>query len=243
LKIGLLELSERGIPTIVRMQPFVKNWWRSMGTFFDLLCGAGCLGVVVEHLKKGKGQWTRLEEACNSLGTPLALLCSQKEGSDSILPIMDRIKNYKTVSTLAHNAGLVCFAADNALRPLGDSPYCCGQELILDFDPMLVQENFTSIGWKNRKVDYNFPFPYAVLPCKESTRIELRQDSKGVLQLAKMSWGQVMESWGKAGSNLRMLFPFSKRTLEGREQTEEWFSFCLSTRKPEMIAEARARVI
>jgi DNA repair photolyase len=129
---GLQHAAASGLTTVVRLQPFVGAWWTGLAPALRRMQASGVRGVVVEHLKTGAGstRWRELIEFMDRRWRVSDKVLVKQGGQDRSAPLQLRISNYLTVAEACHEAGMHCFAADNDIRALGDSPHCCGQELM-----------------------------------------------------------------------------------------------------------------
>jgi len=235
-RLGAIEaVAKLGIPTVIRMQPFVRGWWKGLSAFVQRVADAGARGVIVEHLKFGAGvtNWDRLKAACDELGTPLEYLGRGKTEGDKSLPIKEKVANYLEVASIAHAKGLACFSGDNALRPLGDSPYCCGQELMADFDESWVfAGNLTAQAWRGRRI-MAAACGNDDVPGNALTSCGLSQDTAGCLQMNHMMLPELMVEWARSDFRMQGILPYAVKIEPGVwEQTEEWLKFCQGIRRP-----------
>lgn len=232
---SIAAVSKLGIPTVIRMQPYVRGWWRGLHSFIQRVADSGARGVIVEHLKFGAGvtNWDRLRAACDELGTPLDFLGRGKTEGDKSLPIKEKVANYVEVAAIAHAKGLACFSGDNALRPLGDSPYCCGQELMSGFrEEWVFAGNLTAQAWRGRRITAaacgNDDVPGNAL-----TSCGLTQDSSRRLQMNHMMLPELMSEWARSDARMQGILPYAKKIEVGVwEQAEEWMKFCQGIRRP-----------
>ena len=144
-----------------------------------------------------------------------------------------RVANYLEVASIAHAKGLACFSGDNALRPLGDSPYCCGQELMAEFDESWVfAGNLTAQAWRGRRITAaacgNDDVPGNAL-----TSCGLSQDSARRLQMNHMMLPELMAEWARSDFRMQGILPYAMKVEPGVwEQTGEWLKFCQGVRRP-----------
>jgi len=236
-RLGAIEeMSSRGVACVVRMQPFVRDWWVGLSSFMQRIASSGARGIIIEHLKFGAGvtRWGRLEKACEKLGMSLDDLGSSRREGDRSLPVLEKIANYSEVSKLAHGVGLACFAGDNVIRGLGDSPYCCGQELMPDFQLEWVSSNnLTAQAWRGRKIDAGAVPNMDKTSGKALANTGLAQDSKRRDQIRRMTIREVLGAWALNDYRMSGMFPYAKKIKPGVwQQSEEWMSFCNKIRKP-----------
>lgn len=103
------KIASRGKRVIARVQPYITGCRDEIAGGFERLREAGFHGVTLEGMKfkvKKKGL--------------------VKVGGDWCYPEGLLERHYGYLRDKAHEAGLSFYCAENRLRGMGDSPYCCG---------------------------------------------------------------------------------------------------------------------
>jgi len=235
---GIEKMSSLGVACVVRMQPFVRKWWGGLHTFLRRVADAGAKGVIVEHLKFGAGstRWNRLAEALEKLSMSLDELGPSKREGDRSLSVMEKIENYGEVAESAHRVGIACFAADNVIRGLGDSPYCCGQELMRGFqDGWVHKDNLTAQAWRREIIDAHLPV-FRETPGGILAGSGLAQSTAALVRLKRMTAEDVLLEWAKDDCRMSGMFPFARKVAPGVwRQSEEWLAYCKKIRRPEFV--------
>ena len=239
---GLLAVADMGATVVVRMQPFVRAWWKDIPAAIEAFAAHGVRGVIVEHLKIGSGlfNWEGLREACEVAGTPLDELVSAREGFDKTAPLTRKIQNYLRVAKACHERDIACFAADNVLRGLSDTPHCCGVEMMSDYaDGKAWTGDLTAVAWRDKTVKAA-PDHWDVADDKTERSFigasGLSQRTQTDVALRRMTISDYMTAYLDDDEKVAALLPFAKKVAPGVwEQTEEWRNLCLATRRPDLV--------
>lgn len=124
------EMAQTG-PVAVRLQPFVQGFSeKTLGLLCERLASAGAKALIVEGLKVPVRVRPRMEALLGAaLGGDFVIpsLCM---AGDMCYPLETQFAYQLFARRLAKQNGLQHYAADNALRFLGDSPNCCATDLI-----------------------------------------------------------------------------------------------------------------
>jgi len=118
-------------PCVIRVQPYI-------GGLSDLgiaaLCKAaaeaGVKAIIVEGLKLPTRAWKQIDAALSSVLGAAYKRPENKTGGDRDYPWKAKFGYQLAARKLAREHGLGHYAADNALRWLGDSAQCCATDLM-----------------------------------------------------------------------------------------------------------------
>jgi len=153
-------------------------------------------------------------------------------------PVQSAVNNYLYVRRIAHSSGLKCYAADNAIRQLGDSPFCCGQELLPRFSIKAVHaHNITAIGFRSQIVEppslsggYSADNMPILGVNKRHLAHSLSQDSSCTYYEKTLSHLEIIRA-GFNAFNMRRALPFATRIDDlVYKQSDVWWDFVLYTR-------------
>lgn len=241
--------ADEGITVVCRLQPFVRSWWKDLGKAIDDIAATGAGGVIVEHLKIGAGatKWDRFEAACRKVGTPLEKILDTREGADRTTSIKSKIRTYRFISERAHANGIACFAADNAIRGLGDSAHCCGAGLMPEYrEEHVWGGHVTALAWESQTIQ-DAPEKWAIASDDAERRMmgaaSIAQDTIGRQLLRRLTVREFMAKLLRDDRKISQWIPFARRIREGVwKQSDEWWEFCQKTRRPELVEEIRERL-
>lgn len=114
---------------IVRIQPYMLQYFNEVNEHIGRVAEAGAYGVIVEgmkFLKKYKGL--------------------EKVGGDFVFPYDEIKAHFLTFKKTAHAAGIKIYAGENRLRRFGDSLTCCGIDGLEGFVPNTYNLNHIMHG-------------------------------------------------------------------------------------------------
>jgi DNA repair photolyase len=132
-RIEVLErIAARGVNCLVRLQPFMPQLLDQQRDLFKMYADVGVKAVTVEGLKLKRALRSRKIKwaVMRQFGVELNLELTERRYSKRIYPTSTKIKYHLRLRDMAHDVGLQYLVADNNLRFLGDSPNCCGTDLI-----------------------------------------------------------------------------------------------------------------
>ena len=108
--VMLEKVSKRVKRTIVRMQPYLHEFYKDIKANIPRIADAGAYGIVVEGMKffgkKVKG--------------------TVRVGGDFCYPVEVLRADFEGLKNEAHKHGLKFFVGENRLRSMGDDLCCCG---------------------------------------------------------------------------------------------------------------------
>ena len=149
LRIKTLEkLCNAGINCVVRAQPFMPQLVDEQIKLFKLYSEIGVKAVIVEGLKLKKASPIKKTKYAimRTFGIEIDKELTVKRYSKSIYPIETKVKYHRILREVAHQNNLVYLVADNNLRFMGDSPNCCGTDLI---NAKTNEYNITHLSYTN----------------------------------------------------------------------------------------------
>lgn len=118
-------------PCVVRVQPYVRGVSdRSLNRLCEQAKDAGAQAIIVEGLKLPSRAWKQMDAALRVAFGPAYQTPSAKSGGDKDYPWAEKFAYQLQARRIARSHGLGHYAADNALRWLGDSANCCATDLI-----------------------------------------------------------------------------------------------------------------
>lgn len=126
---GLELLSKSTVRTIVRVQPYIPNYFKSILKNIKLFRDAGAYGVVVEAIKFFDKQ----------PGTV-------KFFGDNVYPLSVLKPHFFSIKEECHRNGLKFFSGENRLRSMGDSLTCCGCGDLEVFRPNKCNLNYAKLS-------------------------------------------------------------------------------------------------
>lgn len=123
-------LSELGINTSIRWQPYIPNVSEDPATFIKRISNTGAKHISFEHLKlpfeKNSDIWKNLSKNLDfDVYSYYKSLGSNRDGREFILPAKYKIDRVKEVKNITNQHGMTFGAADNELQYLSDTNCCC----------------------------------------------------------------------------------------------------------------------
>lgn len=129
-------VARSGIPTAVRLQPYLPSRLSEARQLLKLSADAGARHAAVEHLKlpveKDAVRRRQLNQAVGyDLGHYYAKCEAERIGREWVLPVKRRLNAIKKLGTYARGVGMTFGAADSDLLHLSDGSVCCsGADLL-----------------------------------------------------------------------------------------------------------------
>lgn len=112
------KLSKNVKRVIVRIQPYMLQYFKEVNQSIKDVAEAGAYGVIVEGMKFIKKQRNTV-----------------KVGGDWCYRYEDIKAHFDSLKKTAHNCGIKIYAGENRLRRFGDSLTCCGVDGLEGFVP------------------------------------------------------------------------------------------------------------
>lgn len=159
---ALRTLAEAGIPTAIRIQPFLPKHDSDAIELMDVAVSAGARHVSIEHLKLPvERDWSHRERMNAAVGYDLTEYYrgryAVRVGREWILPALDRLTAIVTLRAYSRRIGMSFGAADNDFLHWSDGVVCCSGADLLGMGEGL-QFNFTTAirrGLSNRKIEFD----------------------------------------------------------------------------------------
>lgn len=141
-------ICSRDVNCVVRVQPFMPQLIDEQKHLFKFYADIGVKGVIVEGLKiKRMLPSNKVKLALiRTFGIEIDNELTAQRYSKSIYPTETKVKYHRVLRDIAHNHGLQYYVADNNLRFMGDSPNCCGTDLI---NAKTNEYNITNLSYKH----------------------------------------------------------------------------------------------
>jgi len=180
--MALETLSAKVKRTIVRIQPYIANYHKSIMESIKLFSDCGAFGIVIEGIKLIKKQKGMI-----------------KLNSDFVYPYSLLKSLFAEIKERAHSLGMKFYCGENRLRELGDDLTCCGVEGLgwkvntANFNSFLFQPDRVWYSEKMTKGDASVVFLDGFC-----------QSTIGLENLKNKTYKELMESAFK--SRLRRIF-------------------------------------
>ena len=130
-RLTLIRELSQTTPCVIRVQPFVRGVSeRSLNALCEQAAAAGAQAIIVEGLKLPARAWRQLDGALRSAFGTAYKSPANKTGGDRDYSWAEKFAYQLQARRIARSHGLGHYAADNALRWLGDSAQCCATDLI-----------------------------------------------------------------------------------------------------------------
>lgn len=123
LKI-MAKVSPHCTRTVVRIQPYLHQYFDSILASLQRFKDAGAYGVIVESMKWGSKHKGLV-----------------KVGGDYTYPLPVILKDFLELKEEAHRVGLKIYAGENRIRRYGDAISCCGNDGMEGFVPITYNMN------------------------------------------------------------------------------------------------------
>ena len=118
-------------PVVIRLQPYIMGVSdKSLQTLCEQAKDAGALAIIVEGLKLPTRTGAKMDAALKAAFGPAYKTPANKSGGDKDYSWAEKFAYQLQARKTARAHGLGHYAADNALRWLGDSANCCATDLI-----------------------------------------------------------------------------------------------------------------
>lgn len=129
----LKRLCNAGIKCLVRIQPFITEFLAEQQELFKIYADIGVKGIIVEGLRmRGRTHYFDFRQDFEAIfGYDIKERITRFSVMNNYYyPIDVKLAYHKVLQEWAKQNNLMYLVADNDLRFLGDSPNCCGQDLI-----------------------------------------------------------------------------------------------------------------
>ena len=129
------KLCNAGIKCFVRLQPFMLELLDEQEDLFARYKDIGVQGVIVEGLRmRPRTKYTEFEKSFYDIYSYNIRdkMVRKSVMNNSYYELSEKIAYHLVLRDFAHANNLIYLVADNDLRFMGDSPNCCGQDLITD---------------------------------------------------------------------------------------------------------------
>ncbi len=118
-------------PVVIRLQPYIMGVSdKSLQTLCEQAKDAGALAIIVEGLKLPTRTGAKMDAALKAAFGPAYKTPTNKSGGDKDYSWAEKFAYQLQARKTARAHGLGHYAADNALRWLGDSANCCATDLM-----------------------------------------------------------------------------------------------------------------
>lgn len=154
-------LASEGVPTSIRLQPFLPTRELDARELIDAATSAGAKHFALEHLKlpieKDVGRRSKLNAA---VGVDLYEHCiargAARVGREWILPVEARLEAVNTIRAHAKRRGLSFGAADSDLLHWSDGSVCCSAADLLGMGNGMRFNFLTAVrrGMRSRRISF-----------------------------------------------------------------------------------------
>ncbi|NMC35309.1 MAG: hypothetical protein GYA36_23055 [Veillonellaceae bacterium] len=118
-------------PTVIRVQPYIRGVSeRTLNVLCEQAAEAGARAIIVEGLKLPSRAWAKMDGTLRGAFGQAYQTPAAKSGADRDYPWAEKFAYQLLARKTAKAHGLGHYAADNALRWLGDSANCCATDLM-----------------------------------------------------------------------------------------------------------------
>jgi len=118
-------------PTVIRVQPYIRGVSeRTLNVLCEQAAEAGARAIIVEGLKLPSRVWAKMDGTLRGAFGQAYQTPAAKSGADRDYPWAEKFAYQLLARKTAKAHGLGHYAADNALRWLGDSANCCATDLM-----------------------------------------------------------------------------------------------------------------
>ena len=170
-------LCSSGINVMIRLQPFIWQLLEEQNELFKIYADIGVKGVIVESIKVSRGQSNinLLKNAfLMSFGIDMNTELVEKFQGNNTYSFERKYQYNKILRDIAHANNLLYFAADNDFRFMGDSPNCCGTDLI---KANVNDTNLTHLAYR-----YPDDFGYHLIKDVDNRYMQLKCDENGFIK-------------------------------------------------------------
>lgn len=191
-------LSEKGIHTIVRLQPLFVPWIDEIiEDLIPMLGSVGCKHIIVEYLKLPVERNTSyINNMFNAIGWNGYEFYKRNNalrvGREWILPTDYKWKNLQPIIDTIHQHGMTYGAGDYGLNHLGDADCCCGIDKLDGFSNWF-KGNFSNVIRQSHSNHIRFDevtkrwFPMKSIAMFMNSNCRLL-DGNTVLDYMKVKW-------------------------------------------------------
>jgi len=171
------KLCNSGVKVLIRLQPFIWQLLEEQNELFRIYADIGVKGIIVSGIRTSRSQ-NNINSLKNSFLMSFGIDLNKELGrmflNDSVYTVQRTFEYNRILRDIAHSNNLLYLAADEDFRFMGDSPNCCGTDLI---KARVNDTNLTHLAYRNPD-----DFGYHLIKYIDSRYMQLKCDENGFIK-------------------------------------------------------------